>query len=147
VARVARIVVLAMVVATALAVLTGCAEKGPTYVDAGAVHTKATVIAILEQTDTSAIADRPAADGAKLRHQALAALRRQGTDASSVADVLTRTFPSDTRGVPVYVERASYDGKDAILVVEATGPDSGKLNAKGLWVISESGDVLFAGGR
>ena len=112
-----------------------------------ATHTNETALAVLATADASAVASQPTADGAELRHAALAALRREGETASSVADLLTRTFPSSTRGVPVYVERASYDGTPAVLVVEATGLASGPLSSKRLWVVSESGDILFAGSR
>ena len=84
-----------------------------------------------------ALPTEPTADGVKLRHDALAALRRQGATASGVADLLTRTFPSDTSGVPVYVEKATYEGKPAVLVVEAAGPKAGSLNAKRLWVVGD----------
>jgi hypothetical protein len=143
----ARVVRTALFVALAVALLCGCAKKGPAYVDAGTAHTKATALAVLSQADTSAVSSHPTSDGSKLRHDALAALRRQGAKASAVADLLTRAFPSDTRGVPVYVERATYDGKPAVLVVEATGPDSGSLNSRRLWVVGDDGDILFAGSR
>jgi len=136
-----------LLAAVAVGLLTGCANKGPVYVESGATHTNETALAVLAKADASAVASKPTADGPKLRHAALAALRREGTTASSVADLLTRTFPSTTSGVPVYVERGSYDGKAAVLVVEATGPESGSLSTKRLWVVAENGDILFAGSR
>ena len=136
------------VAATRSRLLCGCAKKGPTYVDAGTAHTKATALVVLVASrHLGRRSSRPTSDGAKLRHDALAALRRQGATASAVADLLTRTFPSDTRGVPVYVERATYDGEPAVLVVEATGPNSGSLNSRRLWVVGDDGDILFAGSR
>lgn len=146
-ARTARVVLVMLVSATLLAMLSGCAEKGPVFVDAGTAYNKTNALVVLEQADASAVAARPTAEGTKLRHTALSALRRQGATASNVADLLTRTFPSDTTGVPIYVERVTYDGKPAVLVVEATGPESGSLNAKRLWIVGETGDILFAGSR
>jgi predicted small lipoprotein YifL len=148
VTRISRTVLVAsLLAAVAAALMTGCASKGPVYVDSGVNHTSATALALLAKADASAVASKPTSEGAKLRHEALAALRRNGAAASSVADLLTRTFPSSTSGVPVYVERGSYEGKPAVLVVEATGPKSGSLSTKRLWVVGESGDVLFAGSR
>jgi predicted small lipoprotein YifL len=143
--RAALIVTLALAMAAAL--LTGCAKKGPSYLDGSTAYTKATALVVLEKADTKALSGRPTADGVKLRHEALAALRREGQSASAVADLLTRTFPSDTTGVPVYIERATFDGKPAVLVVEATGPESGSLSTKSLWVVADDGNILFAGGR
>jgi hypothetical protein len=144
VARVART---ALFIALSVTLLCGCARRGPVYADTGTPHTKATALVVLSNADTAAIASRPTTDGIKLRHDALAALRRQGAKASEVADLLTRTFPSDTSGVPVYVERATFGGKPAVLVVEATGPGSGSLNSKRVWVVGDNGDILFAGSR
>jgi len=148
VSRIARTVLItALLAATAVALLTGCASKGPVYVESDVNYTNAMALALLAKADASAVASKPTSEGEKLRHEALAALRRNGATASSVADLLTRTFPSSTSGVPVYVERGNYDGKPAVLVVEATGPKSGSLSAKRLWVVGENGDVLFAGSR
>ncbi len=146
--RIARAVLAGSLIATvAVALMTGCADKGPVYIDSGATHTNETALAVLARADASTLASKPTAEGEELRHAALAALRREGETASTVADLLTRTFPSSTSGVPVYVERASYEGTPAVLVVEATGPASGSLSSKRLWVVSESGDILFAGSR
>lgn len=145
VARAALVVALAATVA--LASLVGCARKGPVFVDSGATHTQATALSLLAQADASTVASRSTKDGTRLRHDALAALRGQGPAASTAADLLTRTFPSDTSGVPVYVERGTYEGKPALLVVEATGPSTGSLNSKRLWVVGDTGDILFAGSR
>jgi len=146
--RAAHTTLTLVIVWTTLAVvLCGCAAKGPVYVDQGTSYDKKSALKILAQADSSAVMAEPASRGSKLRHGALASLRGKGAPASRVADLLTRTFPSDTSGVPVYVERASYDDKPAVVVVEATGPDSGTLSGKRLWILDEQGDVLFAGSR
>lgn len=146
--RIARTALFAsLILAVAAVLLTGCADNGPVYVESGAAHTNETALDVLARADSSAVASKPTADGAELRHAALAALRREGDSASKIADLLTRTFPSSTSGVPVYVERASYEGTPAVLVVEATGPESGSLSSKRLWVVSDGGDILFAGSR
>jgi hypothetical protein len=130
-----------------LALLSGCSSKGPVYVDEGASYNADTALEALQKADASALATKATADGVKLRHDALAALRREGTNASAVADLLTRTFPSTTSGVPVYVERGTFNNTPAVIVVEATGPASGTLSSKRLWVLGENGDILFAGSR
>lgn len=144
-ARIALLVACTAFAATVL--LSGCAKKGPTYVESATDYSQVTALAVLARADASRVADRPTADGVQLRHDALAALRRQGATASGIADLLTRTFPSDTSGVPVYVEKASYEGKPGVLVVEAAGPKAGMLNAKRLWVVGTDGTILFAGSR
>lgn len=146
--RLARSVLLvACAAAIATVVLGGCAKKGPVYVESTTDFTKATALAALARADTSGVSSQPTADGPKLRHDALAALRHESASASGVADMLTRAFPSDTSGVPAYIEKATYAGEPAILVVEATGPAAGSLSAKRLWVLGKDGSVLFAGSR
>ena len=134
----------ATLLAVSLAV-SGCAPKGPTYVDAGASYSQSTLASVYALADTSKLASQSAADTTKLRHDALTGLRRQGGTAAAAADLMTKTFPPSTRGVPVYVERALFDGKQALVVVEAIGPATGKLTTKRLWVLSDSGSVLFVG--
>jgi hypothetical protein len=146
--RIARTAI-AVALGTAIAVglLTGCTPKGPVYVEGGTDYTNATALAVLAKANASPFANRPTADTSKLRHDALAALRLRGATASSAADLITRTFPTTTNGVPVYVERGKFEGKTAVLVVEATGKSSGTLNSKRIWVVGENGDILFAGSR
>jgi len=128
------------------ALLAGCSARGPAFVDSGASYNKASVMKLAEGIDTSYLASTPSADAAGLRHEALTALRSRGGRAVAVVDMLTRTFSADTRGVPVYLERATFDGKPAVVVIEAAGPPSGKLTAKRVWVLDEQGGVLFVGG-
>jgi hypothetical protein len=131
----------------ALLVTAGCAPSGPTWVDSGASYTTKSVSRVLEEADISKLADTSAADSTKLRHDALTSLRRRGGNASAAADLITKTLPANTRGVPVYVERASMNGQPAYLLVEAIGPEKGKLTMKRLWVLSTAGAVLFVGTR
>lgn len=142
--RIVRIAVSSAVIAIALI---GCAPRGPMWLDNGAVYSSGSVGALIDAADTTILVDRPTTDAPQLRHKALTELRKSGADAALVADLLTDTFEPSTRGVPVYVERASVDGTAAVIVVEATGPKSGKLSAKRLWVLSEDGDVILARSR
>jgi hypothetical protein len=105
------------------------------------------VMKIVDTVDASQFANTPSDQAADLRHKALTALRARGGRAVPVADMLTRTFSAETRGVPVYFERATYGGKPAVVMVEVAGPAKGKLAKKRLWVLDEQGGVLFVGGR
>jgi hypothetical protein len=137
-------------VALALAtvfLLSGCSPAGPQWVDAGASYTAKTVSGIYAKVDISKLAGVSAADTTKKRHDALTELRKLGGGASDAADLITRTMPSDSRGVPMYVERATFDGKPALILVEAIGPAKGQLTTKRLWVLSDVGAVLFVGSR
>jgi len=127
--------------------VTGCSGTGPTWVDEGTVYTTASVARLLDTADISRVADQPTTTATELRHKALSSLRKQGDSASAVANMLTSTFEPDTRGVPVYVEKASLDGTSVVVVVEATGPKSGKLTLKRLWVLAEDGSVILARSR
>ena len=139
-----RLVLLAFVALVLTLGVSGCARTAPTWVDEGATYTTATVARLLDNADISRIAGRPTTDATKLRHEALSSLRRQGASASSVADILTSTFQPDTRGVPVYIEKASLEGTPVVIVVEATGSKTGTLKTKRLWVLGEDGSVYLA---
>jgi hypothetical protein len=47
----------------------------------------------------------------------------------------------------VYLERAAVDGTPAIILVEAAGPEGGKLSTKRIWVLDEQGGVIYAGSK
>lgn len=133
--------------ATALLVLSACGPSGPTWVDAGAKYTTASLSAIYAKADITPFATSGAGDTTKARHDALTGLRRRGGAASDAADLLTRTLPADSHGVPVYVERATINGQQGLILVEAIGPATGKLTTKRLWAFSDKGAVLFVGTR
>jgi hypothetical protein len=148
--RRANHIVLAGLLALALAAsfaLAGCADRGPTFVEHGASYSKATALKLLAGIDISKIAQRPTSDADKLRHTALAALRRNGPTAAAAADLLIKTMPTNARGVPVYVELGSFGATPATILVEATGPNSGKLSTKRLWALGADGTVLFVATR
>jgi len=125
--------------------LVACGGPSVEFVDSDATYTSAQTQIVLEQTDTSRFEDDPTSEAVTLRSKALAQLRSQGESAASAADLITDTFPPQTRSVPVYVESAVVDGIPAYLIVEAWGPAEGALDRKRLWVIdAETGDVLFS---
>lgn len=140
--------VLASALACALVlVLTACAAHGPTYVDHGASYTESGTASVLSQADVGELNDAKTSDATRLRHDALSSLRSGGAAEARAADLITRVFPTDTRGVPVYVERARVGGVPALLVVEAIGPKNGRLTDKRLWVLDDQGSVLYSATR
>jgi hypothetical protein len=135
----------AVLLALLAVVMAGCTPKGPKFVDNGAAYSKKSVLMVLDSVDISALASKSSTDAPTLRHNALVALRSRNESAAAVADLLAKTFPATTRGVPVMVELASVDGKRAIIVVEAAGPRGGMLKTKRLWALDEKGDVIVVG--
>ena len=127
--------------------LAGCSSTGPTWVDSGAGYTTQNVSDVYTKADISRYAEVSAANTTQQRHDALTALRARGGNASDAATLLTNTLPSDARGVPVYVERATFNGQPALILVEAIGPSKARLTTKRLWVLSAEGTVLFVGTR
>jgi hypothetical protein len=141
-----RVAMLVLVLGLAL-VLTGCSAQEAPFVDGGATYDKTSVMKLAEGVDTARLATTPSSEATYLRHKALTSLRTRGERAVPVADMLTKTFSAETRGVPVYFERATFDDKPAVIMIEAAGPANGKLIAKRVWVLDETGNVLFVGGR
>jgi hypothetical protein len=141
-----RLLATLMLVLGLTVLLMGCSAKGAPFVDSGASYDKASVMKLAAGVDTAKLATTPSSEATYLRHKALTALRSRGGRAVPVADMLTKTFPADTRGVPVYFERATFNDKPAVVMIEAAGPANGKLMAKRVWVLDEEGNVLFVGG-
>jgi len=137
-------VVLTVVV---LLAVSGCGSDSPPFVDTGASYTDQDVTSVFGSVDANSALGQPTADAPALRSAALGALRGEGEAAASAADLITRTFASSTAGVPVYVERALFNGEQALIVVEAIGPKGGKLSDLRVWVIDETGEVLYSGTR
>jgi hypothetical protein len=137
----------ALSLAGALLFLSACAPSGPTWVDSGATYTTPTLTAVYAKADISKLVGSSASDTKEQRHNALTGLRKHGGLASKAADLITKTLPPNSRGVPVYVERATIDGQHGLILVEAIGPPNGKLTTKQLWVLSDVGAVLFVGTR
>lgn len=139
-----RLGMLVLVACFAVALLTGCADTGPVWVDEDAAYTASTISMVFGQADDAEFVGKPTNDSEDLRHDALVALRARGGAAAEAADLITKTFPS-TAGVPLYVERASFEGSsNALIVVEIIGPTDGDLSLSRLWVLSETGDVLYS---
>ena len=125
--------------------LVGCGPTGPEWVEHGGTYTTGSLATLYTKADISKLASQTPTNVSKLRHDALTGLRQRGAAAAAAADLITKTLPSDTRGVPVYVEKAVVGGQPAVVVIEATGRVNGPLSTKRLWAISDQGAVLFVG--
>jgi hypothetical protein len=125
----------------------GCARNDVTYVDGGASYSTASLTSVFDQADASRLRSTPVSQASALRHKALTRLRAKGNGAAQAADLITGVFPVDTAGVPIYVERASVDGTQAVVLVEAIGPKGGTLSTKRVWALGADGSVIFSGTR
>lgn len=134
-------------VATLAIGLTGCDDPSITYSNEGDAYTATTIATAFESVAPSQFAGKPVSDARQFRHEALSELRGQGGDAAAAADLITKTFPDSTQGVPVAVQDATFEGAPALVVVELIGPKGGQLVDERLWVISADGDVLYSGTR
>lgn len=125
--------------------LVGCGGPSVEFLDSNAEYTATQARQVLERTDTSELSDELTQQATALRRSALADLRSQGKTAGEAADLITNTFPPGTKSVPVYVERATVNGKPSLVIVEAWGSPEGSLDRKRLWVIERAtGDVVYS---
>lgn len=135
-------------VSALLLALTACAGRyAPRFIPNGSAHTAASALRLLDEPAPSTLTRLAADDAEQARQAALTALRRRGELGTSVARLLTETFPSSGRGVPYRVERGRFDGAACWIVLEATGRPGGTLDGRRLWVLSDEGEVLFFGSR
>lgn len=136
---------LAVMVLVAALALSACSRTRVAYVDADAHYTTQQLQALLNQTSLGSVGDEPANRAPELRHEALVQLRSQGKAQSGAADVITKAFPAATASVPIYVERAEFDGAGSLILIEAWRDSRGRLSAKRLWVIdAESGEIRYS---
>jgi hypothetical protein len=138
---------MAFVVVFSLFAIAGCSSSGPAWVDSDATYTSSNVAGVFDKADISKYKDQPVDKAADLRQAALTALRMKGAQASKAADLITKTLPVNSPGVPVYVERATVGGQPAYILVEAIGPSGGRLNVKRIWALADTGAVLWVGTR
>ena len=136
-----------MLALSVIALIAGCSPEGPPFVDAGNTYDQTSVMTLVESVDTTALASTPSEKSVDLRHKALTSLRSKGDRAVQVADMLTKTFSAETRAVPVYFERATFNDTPAVILIEAAGPRDGVLSARRVWVLNEDGGVLYMGSR
>lgn len=125
----------------------GCARRSVAYVDDARTVTQAAALRIADVTESGALSERRVSEAPALRHQALTDLRSFGERASATSGLITRTFPADSPSVPFYVEEVRFEGRRAVLILEAIGRPGGRLSDERVWVIDRSGDVLLSGVR
>lgn len=123
-----------LLVATSLVACGSAARLS--FIPDGGSYTAEDLPALLASADLTAVSSVATEDGPRLRQDMLTSLRRQGDDAAALADTLTREFPTDVTSVPTVVERATYDGAPAWIVIEAWGEQGGTLSHRRLWVFS-----------
>lgn len=140
-------VVLCSIMIVALAFSSGCGKENTTFVESERDYTGRSALALAGSTEAAEVSDKPTAGAGDLRRAALISLRRQGDVAQQAADLITATFPVNTPGVPLRVEKATFEGEPAFIVVEAIGRRGGTLSDKRVWALDTSGKVLFAGTR
>lgn len=134
----------ALVATMAASLLLGCgARPDITFIPDGTSYTSDSVVALARTVDMGEAPKLDAEDAPQARADVLASLRSRNADASAFADLMTRTFASGTRSVPVYAEAATVDGRAAWVVVEAWGGSSGPLDKRRVWVLArDSGAVI-----
>lgn len=130
-----------------ISLLGGCTSTGPIFISEDRSYTPTTVASVIAEVELGELAEANVAEAETLRHDALVALRSASSGGADAASLITSTFPSLARTVPLYVERASFDGKPAWILVEAVGPRSGKFENKRLWVLGDGGDILYSATR
>lgn len=127
--------------------LVGCSGADITYKDSGSAYSKQDVAAVFDNADTDPYAETNTNEAPALRTKAMIELHKAGGDQADIADMLTRTFPNTTNSVPVYVERAEFEGSAAVIVVEAIGPAGSTMKDERLWVLDPDGTVLYSAMR
>jgi hypothetical protein len=132
---------------TSVLLLAGCAGQPTTFVSEGGSYDASSAVDRAEDADLGSLAKEPSDRASDLRRRALVSLRKQGDEQQRAAELITRTFPAETRAVPFYIERASYENTPGYLIVEALGRPDETLSRKRLWIIDEKGEVLLSVSR
>lgn len=145
-----RLVVCVAVVISTTALVTllaGCGQT-MTYSDQGGTYASSDLDSLFDSIDTPDFMGRPTAEATDLRHDQLASLRSNGKNASTLATLLTKEFPGESRSVPYYAEEGTVDGTSAWIVLEAWGSESGAIERLRLWVFDrDTGSVLYSTAR
>jgi hypothetical protein len=107
-----------------------------TFTPDGGSYTADDLPRLLEGADLTVFSDIPTDDAAETRTRVLASLRQEGDDAAALADTLTSDFPTDITSVPAIVERGTYEGEPAWIVIESWGEPGETLAYRRIWVFS-----------
>lgn len=142
----ARALIATVLLGIALATA-ACSAQRPIFVDEQGSYDSGTAIELLEASDAGGLPKTPVEDAERLRTEALASLRGQGTTGSAAAKTITLAFSDSPRGVPYYVEAATFEGRESWVLLEATGRPGEMLSQRRLWVISPTGQIRFFAAR
>ncbi|MDZ4169989.1 MAG: hypothetical protein U1E26_10110 [Coriobacteriia bacterium] len=141
--RLPLIAIVSLVLGAAV-LASGCRSTEIRFVEDDQAYDAESVMQLFDVAVPASLASADVRDAARLRQAALTDLRGQGGVSAEAAELLTATFTAATIGVPYYVERATYEGEDAWLVLEARGPKDGTLSGRRLWVLRLDGDVILS---
>ncbi|MBN1459884.1 MAG: hypothetical protein JXA57_10115 [Armatimonadetes bacterium] len=134
--RMTAVPVMLLIIALAL---TGCGRNTSIeFIPQGGTYSLEDMADVALSVDISPLKDVPATEVSVLRQEYLTALRGYGSEASAVADALTRDFPLDTAAIPLHVEAANVDGTDVWLIVEAWAETGGPLEHRRLWLLDRA---------
>lgn len=134
-----------MLVVSLLALAACTSQVRAAFVPNGAPLDLAAAEQLARTADLSSVSSVDVASAPAARQQVLRDLRSHGSAGDRAADLLTQGFPALTPSVPVLVRIGPFEGKQALVVVEAYGDASGRLAHRRLWVFDlASGSVLQA---
>lgn len=139
---------LASAIVLMVLLLAACGRQTPpsvTFEPDGAPLTAVEAEELAASTDIASVAVFAVEDAPALRATMLRQLRAKGSTGVRAAQLLTAGFPTATASVPILVRLCRFEGKDAVVVVEAFGDTTGKLTHRRLWVFDPvNGGVLRA---
>ena len=123
--------------------LAACATANVEFIEASKDYDTAELEILLSTKAAPDLEQRKVEDAPGLRREALTELRSQSAAGARAADLITRTFP-DVAAVPFHIEWATFQGDDALLLIEAAGDSDGSLSSRRLWAIDDQGEVLIS---
>lgn len=122
-----------------------CSDATMRYVAQGPQRTVEEAEEFARDFDVEPWAGLSPSDTADARVTALASLREQGGEASTLADLLTDTLSAGDGSVPAYAEACTVQGADAWMVVEVWGSSGRPPEHTRLWLLTRpEGRVLAA---
>ncbi len=102
------------------------------------------LIAESKAVNVEPYAQTEADESPELRRKTLTRLRTMGEEPARLADILTASFPADTRALPVKVLEAKTEGRDVWAIIEVWGSAGGKLDKRRLWVIDRATGAIVS---
>lgn len=141
--RISRTALMFLVVASIA--LAGCSVHKVVLETDGAPMDSASVEQLAKTADLSPADGIDVAQAPAARMRVLADLRTRGKMGDRAASLLTAGFPERTTAIPVFVRACAFEGRSALVVVEAYGSTTGPLTHRRLWVFDvNSGAIIRA---